>query len=165
MIETGSPAPDFELPGTDARTEESGITRYRLSDYLDDGPVILTFYLFDFNPKCTNHMCSLRDLEWFNFLENTTIFAISTDRVFSHQAFAEDQQLDFTLLSDSDGSVSEAYDVLYDEFNHHKRVAKRSVFVIDESGTIQYAWATDDPEEMPDWSAVHEAVQPLATIA
>ncbi|MFB6300818.1 MAG: redoxin domain-containing protein [Halobacteriales archaeon] len=164
MINEGEPAPEFELPGTGPQTERGEIRKYGLYDHLD-GPVVLTFYLFDFNPKCTDHLCSLRDLEWFDFLENTTVFAISTDRVFSHQAFAEDHQLDFTLLSDSDGSVSEAYGVLYDEFNHHKRVAKRSVFVIDESGIIRYAWTTTDPEAMPDWSAVHEAVEPFVTVS
>jgi peroxiredoxin len=69
------------------------------------------------------------------------VFCISTDRSFSHRAFAETEELAFALLSDSDGSVAESYE----EFNGHKRIAKRSVFVVDTDGTIRYAWSTDDP--------------------
>jgi len=71
-----------------------------------------------------------------------TVFGISTDRSFSHRAFADTEDLAFALLSDSDGSVAESYDVFYEEFNGHKRIAKQSVFVVDTEGTIRYAWST-----------------------
>lgn len=157
MIEPGSTAPDFSLPGTEPDLGTTEIRRYRLRDALD-GPVVLTFYLFDFNPHCVEHLCSLKSLEWFDLLEDTTVFAVSTDRAFSHRAFAEEYGLDFTLLSDSDGSVSESYGVRYDEFQHHKRVAKRAVFVIDSTRTVRYAWSTDDPETLPEWTAAADVV-------
>lgn len=107
-------------------------------------------------------MCDLANLSWFDINEDVTVFAISTDRSFSHQAFADAEDLDFPLLSDSDGSIAEAFDVLYDEFKYHHRIAKRSVFVIDTDGIIQYAWCTDDPTTQPDWSAVAETVTLLS---
>lgn len=67
----------------------------------------------------------------------------------------------FLLLSDSDGCVAEEYGVLYDEFRGHKRIAKRSVFLIDASGVIRYAWSTDRPDEQPDWSTVKTALDAL----
>jgi len=90
-----------------------------------------------------------------------TVFGISTDRSFSHRAFADTEDLAFALLSDSDGSVAESYDVFYEEFNGHKRIAKRSVFVVDTDGTIRYAWSTDDPTVQPDFSAVKDALEAL----
>ena len=93
-----------------------------------------------------------------------TVFGISTDRSFSHRAFAETEELAFALLSDSDGSVAESYDVFYEEFNGHKRIAKRSVFVVDTDGTIRYAWSTDDPTVQPDFSAVKDALEGLQTV-
>lgn len=46
MIGIGEAAPDFEIPGTDG----SDIELYRLSEYTEDGLVVLVFYPFDFSP-------------------------------------------------------------------------------------------------------------------
>ena len=161
MLSEGSDAPDFRLPGTTADPTDDEVARYGLADALDDGPVVVSFYLFDFHPACTDHMCSLHDLAWVGLEEDVTVFGVSTDKSFSHSAFAEREGLAFTLLSDSDGTVAEDYGVLYDEFRDHKRVSKRSVFVIDTDHTIRYAWATDDPREQPDWGPVREALAGL----
>jgi len=160
MVETGSLAPDFSLPGATA-TDES-VREYGLSAALDDGPVVLNFYVFDFHPACTEHLCALHELAWFDIDDSVTVFGVSTDRSFSHRAFAESEALDVTLLSDSDGSVAEAYGVLYDEFRGHKRVAKRSVFVVDTDHTVRYVWRTGDPTVQPDWAAVSDALAALS---
>jgi peroxiredoxin len=159
MIQRGSEAPDFVLPGVTA--ESDTIEQYELADARTDGPVIVSFYLFDFHPECTEQICDLSNLSWVDLDEQVTIFAVSTDRSFSPQAFAESEDLDFSLLSDSDGSVADRFDVLYEEFQHHQRIAKRSVFVIDTDGIVRYAWCTDDPETHPDWTAVSETVHSL----
>jgi peroxiredoxin len=159
MLQDGVDAPAFQLPGTEG--ESGTLQEYSLTDALADGPVLLNFYLFDFNPQCTDHVCSIRDAAWFELDDRVTVFGISTDRTFSHAAFAEQEGLQFPLLSDSDGSVAEEYDVLYDEFQGHKRIAKRSVFLVDSEEVIRYAWSTDEPEEQPEWTAVQDAVDDL----
>ena len=159
MLSTGTAAPDFTLPGTG--TDGAEPSEYSLSAALEDGPVVVSFYLFDFHPACTEHMCDLHDLAWFDLEEGVTVFGISTDRTFSHQAFAEAESLDVRLLSDSDGTVAENYDALYDEFKGHKRIAKRSVYVVDTDGTIAYAWQTEDPQEQPDWGEAKATLDEL----
>lgn len=159
MLSTGSDAPDFSLPGTDPDGTEP--SEYSLSAALEKGPVVVTFYLFDFHPACTEHMCDLHDLAWFEFEEDVTVYGISTDRTFSHLAFAESEGLEVNLLSDSDGAVSESYDALYNEFKGHKQIAKRSVYVVDTDGTIAYAWQTEEPQEQPDWGEAKAAVDGL----
>lgn len=160
MLREGENAPTFALPGTSIGGESDALVEvYELSDALAEGPVILNFYLFDFHPECTEHVCDLNNLSWFDLDESVTVIAISTDRSFSHRQFAAAERLEYPLLSDSDGSVADAFGVLYDEFEHHRRIAKRSVFVIDADGVIQYAWSTDEPSILPDWSAVQEAVR------
>lgn len=136
------------------------MTTYRLSDQLADRPVVLAFYAFDFHPSCTREMCDLRDLEWFSVHEHVTPLGLSTDRVFSHGAFAAEYGLDFPLLSDSDGTVSEEYGVLYDEVNGHRRVSKRAVFVVGEDRGIRYRWVADELPTQPDWAEVQAALPP-----
>lgn len=159
MLSTDTEAPDFTLPGTGADGPEP--SEYNLSAALEDGPVVVSFYLFDFHPACTEHMCDLHDLAWFDLADDVTVFGISTDRTFSHQAFAEAEGLEVRLLSDSDGTVAENYDALYDEFQGHKRIAKRSVYVVDTDRTIAYAWQTEDPQEQPDWGKAKAALDGL----
>lgn len=150
----GETAPDFTLPGTG----EDGVTTYRLDDFLGGGPVVLAFYAFDFHPSCTQEMCDIRDFEWFDIDDRVTVFGISTDRAFSHAAFAAEYGLAFPLLSDSDGAVSEEYGVLYDEVNGHRRVSKRAVFVVDADGDVRYRWVADELPQQPDWTAVKAAL-------
>lgn len=161
MLSTGTSAPEFTLPGTAGGHDETEVTRHDLSEALQHGPVLINFYLFDFHPKCTENLCELHDLAWFDLDESVTVFGISSDRSFSHRAFADTEELAFTLLSDSDGSVAEAYDVFYEEFNGHKRIAKRSVFLVDPDRTVRYAWSTDDPTVQPDWSSVKQMLDEL----
>jgi len=159
MLGEGTEAPTFELPGTGSETDQ--FREYALDEALAEGPVLLNFYMFDFNPQCTTHVCSINEMAWFELDERLTVFGISTDRTFSHSAFADQEGLQFPLLSDSDGSVAERYDVLYEEFQGHKRIAKRSVFLVDAGGVIRYAWSTEDPADQPDLSAVRDAVDEL----
>jgi len=69
--------------------------------------------------------------------------------------------IDFPLLSDNDGSVAEAYDVLVDELRGHKRIAQRAVYLIDESGTVRYSWCANTPGTQPDWQQVKAAVEAI----
>lgn len=159
MIDEGSDAPGFSLPGSSPDADGAEIETYTLADAREEGPVVLNFYLFDFHPACTENVCDLHNLAWFDLADDVTVFGVSTDRTFSHGAFADAEGLGFALLSDSDGSVAESYGVLYDEFGGHHRIAKRSVFVVDQAGVVRYAWSTDEPTVQPEWSAVELAVK------
>lgn len=161
-LSQGAKAPEFTLPGAPADRDQS-IEQYALSDALATGPVIVSFYLFDFHPECTEQLCDLNNLSWFGIDEDVTTFAISTDRAFSHHRFSDSENFDFPLLSDSDGSVADAFGVLHSEFEHHRLIAKRSAFVIDSDGVVRYAWSTDEPTRHPDWGEVSDAVNALTT--
>jgi len=162
VLADGDTAPAFDLPGVESGSSiDDAIEQYRLADALDDGPAVVNFYPFDFHPSCTEHMCTLRDLSWFDVDDAVTVYGVSTDRSFSHRAFANAENLDFPLLSDCTGDVAESYGVLYDEIEGHERVSKRAVFVVDGDRTVRYAWSTDDPEVQPDWAPVRDAVASL----
>lgn len=154
MLEPGTPAPDFELPAT----VDGTIQQLSLSEYTDGDVALLSFYPADFSPSCTDELCSLRDIELFDLSRDVSVLGISGDSAYSHRAFAERYAIQFPLLSDSAGEVAERYGVLTDDFEGHKQVPKRSVFVLDSRQTIRYAWSSDDPTRLPDLDAVKTAI-------
>ena len=87
------------------------------------------------------------------------VFGLSTDSVFSHREFAKREGLEYPLLTDSDGSVADAYGVLYDEVRGHKRIAKRAVFLVDSTQAVRYSWCADDPSRQPDWAEIKAAIE------
>lgn len=154
MLQVGQEAPAFELPGAAAGRIDS----HALSEYTDNGwAVVLVFYPFDFHPSCDDELCVLRDAEGLSLVENTVVFGISTDSAYSHRAFSREHRIDFPLLSDSDGQVSEAYGVLVDQLEDHRKVARSAVFVVDPDRQIQYAWQSEHAEDRPAFDAVEKA--------
>lgn len=159
MLETGDPAPAFELPAA----VDGEIRRVELDERADGGVVLLVFYPADFSPVCTDELCSLRDMELFDLQRDVTILGVSSDSAFSHRSFADRYGLSFPLLSDSDGSVAAAYGVrAAHSLNGHRGLAKRAVFVVDGESTVRYAWSTDDPAELPDVAEVRAAIEAVS---
>ncbi len=131
MPSVGDPAPDFELESDSGETVS-------LSDFRGRRAVVY-FYPRDDTPGCTTEACEFRDRLPAIEERNAVVLGISPDDVESHRAFKEKYELPFTLLSDPDGSVAEAYGA----WGEKKRYGKtyegilRSTFVIDEDGTVQ----------------------------
>lgn len=157
MLTEGATPPDFTLPAA----VDGEIRQLTFSEYASGRITVLTFYPADFSPVCTDELCSLRDIELFDLQEDISILGISTDSAFSHIAFARQNGLEFPLVSDNSGRVAERYGVLDDDFEGHTCLAQRAVFVIDDRRTIQYAWATEDPFELPDIDEIRAAVDSI----
>lgn len=88
------------------------------------------------------------------------ILAVSVDSPFTLDKFKSDQRLNFPLLSDFNKEVSQAYGSYYDEFVLGLRgVSKRSAFVIDKAGVVQYAEVLDNAGELPNFEAVKAALK------
>lgn len=163
MLQPGDEAPDFELSGSSGGDPET----YRLSDHLDDGPVVLAFYPQDFSPVCTEELCTLHEGDFFQFVPGVDLFGISTDGVYSHKEFANKHGFDFPLLSDHDGDVASAFGVRYEDGLQFDgadvgRVTKRSLFVVDTDRTVRYAWCADDPTKLPDLLETKDALDDIA---
>lgn len=147
-------APGFTIPGT----EGESIDTYSLTDSLTDGPTILVFYPFDFSPVCGDQLCTFRDAEFLTFTEGVDVWGISPDCAYSHQRFIEEYDLQFPLLTDRLGEVAAQYDILLDEFEHHKNIPKRAVISVDSSRTIRYRWIADTQYESPDIEDVESSI-------
>ena len=146
MLEVGTKAPDFTLP------DQNGELR-SLSDWTGR-KVVLYFYPRDNTSGCTKQACSFGEL-YPQFLEKGAIVVgVSKDSVASHKKFEEKYGLPFTLLSDTEKEVLQAYDVWKEKKNYGKvsMGVVRTTYLIDEDGVIVKAHgkvkAADNPAQM-----------------
>ncbi len=141
MLAVGSVAPSFTLPDKDGNMVS-------LSDFAGK-KVVLYFYPKDSTPGCTRQAQAFRDA-FAQFVEaGAVVIGISKDSVKSHLNFATKQELPFILLSDTEHTVLEAYEV-WQEKKLYGKVSMgvvRSVYVIDEEGKVAAAWTKVKPEQ------------------
>lgn len=160
MVKQGDEAPDFTAP---MRTPEGDITDFSLSEKIEDGPIVLAFFPGAFTSVCTTEMKTFSDRLDELTDAGASIYGVSIDSPFSLGEFAEQNGIDFPLIADTNKEVIDAYDVVMDfEDLGITGVAKRSVFVVDEKGTIAYSWVSDDPGVEPDYEEVEEAAAAAA---
>ena len=126
MLEIGTKAPAFELP------DQNG-TMHTLEEYRGK-KVILYFYPKDNTPGCTKQACGFGEL-YPQFTEKgAVVLGVSKDSVASHKKFEEKYGLPFTLLSDTELTCIQAYDV-WKEKNMYGRKTMgvvRTTYLIDE---------------------------------
>lgn len=150
----GDTAPDFTL----FNTEKQAIN---LSSYLGKNVVIL-FFPLAFTSTCTAELCGVRD-DISNYGNmDAEVLAISVDSLFALGKFKEEQGLNFNLLSDFNKTASQAYESLYDTFVlDMKGVSKRSAFLIDREGVIQYAEVLESAGDVPNLDALKDVLKNL----
>lgn len=104
--------------------------------------VVLFFYPKDGTPGCTTENLAFRDLYPQFLAAGADVVGVSRDSVASHDRFKEKLELPFVLVSDTDGAVCAAYDVIKSRKMYDKEVRgiERSTFLIDRNGVIQREW-------------------------
>ena len=146
MLEVGIKAPAFSLP------DQNGEVR-SLSDYRGQ-KVILYFYPKDMTSGCTKQACAFGELDPQFREKGAVVLGVSRDSVASHKKFEEKYGLPFTLLSDPELGVIQAYGV-WQEKKLYGKVSMgvvRTTYLIDEEGTIIKAFgkvkAAENPAQM-----------------
>jgi peroxiredoxin len=154
-ISVGTTAPDFTLT---TKTPE-GPALWNLREHVGSSNLVLLFVPMAFTGVCTKELCEIsQGLAEYASL-NATVVGISGDNPFAQAAWAEKEGITIPLLSDYEHAVAKAYGVAYDQFLPAKNllmggVPKRSAFVIDKAGVVQYAESNDDPGKLPDFAAI-----------
>jgi peroxiredoxin len=153
MVREGDTAPDFTAP-----LANGDVDSFTLSDALDDGPVVLAFFPGAFTSVCSHEMNALQD-RLDALTDSAQVYGVSVDSPFSLNEFRDKLGLEFDLISDTNRNLVHEYDLAMDftELGVHN-VAKRSVLVIDEDGTVSYAWVSDDPGVEPSYDELEAAV-------
>ncbi|RED53651.1 thioredoxin-dependent thiol peroxidase [Aestuariispira insulae] len=133
-LETGQAAPDFTMK-TDSEGEIS-------LSALKGKPVVLYFYPKDDTPGCTKEACGFRDsMPDFSAID-AVIVGVSKDTVAKHDKFKAKYELPFTLASDEDGSVCEAYGTWVEKNMYGRKYMgiERATFLIDAEGKLARIW-------------------------
>ena len=133
-LKIGDKAPAFSGP-----TDGGG--KIALKD-LKGKKVVLYFYPKDDTPGCTTEAQGFRDARAKFKKLGVEIVGVSKDSVKRHDNFKAKHDLGFTLLSDEDGSVCEAYGVWQKKKNYGREYMGivRSTFLIDDKGKIAGVW-------------------------
>ena len=153
-VDVGAKAPDFTLPNQD----RENVT---LSEQLKNGPAVLVFFPAAFSSVCQQEMCTFRDSMAELGKSSANVLGISTDTFFAQKAWADQQKLNFPLLSDYNKDVIRKYGVVNPDMIGLKGIAKRAVYVIDREGTIRYKQVLDDARNEPDYDKLNGALASL----
>jgi mycoredoxin-dependent peroxiredoxin len=136
-LRIGGPAPDFTL------RDQFG-QDVTLSSYRGQKAVAILFYPYAFSGVCTGEMTGIRDrlADFMTF--DTEVFGISCDPIYAVRAFADQDGLNFPLLSDfwPHGEVARAYDV----FDETLGCPRRSSYVVDKDGVVRWAVHNANPQ-------------------
>ncbi len=153
-IQIGQQAPAFTL-------YDSEKNKVSLADFKGKN-VLLLFFPQAFTSVCTAELCATRDnIAAYNDA-NAQVFGVSVDSIFTLNKFKAEQSLNFPLLSDFNKEVSTAYNSIYTDWIFDmKGVSKRSAFIIDKDGIIQYAEVLESAGEQPNFAAIRQTLSTL----
>ena len=161
-LSIGTKAPDFSLSTKTA----DGLKLVKLSDNFGKKNTLLLFFPMAFTGVCTAELCETSaGLDAYEEL-NAQVYGISGDSPFSLEVWAQKEQIKVPLLSDYDHVVTKSYGVAYDSFAPDRGlpmggVPKRSAFIIDREGAIQYAESSDNPRQLPNFEAIKAKLNEL----
>ena len=151
-IAVGSKAPDFTLKTKSA----DGVKDVKLSENFGKKSTVLLFFPAAFTGVCTQEMCDQTNgLGEYEQL-GAQVFGISVDNAHAQEAWARQNRIGVTLLSDLNKTTTKAYDVLIT--GSVGETSARAAFVIGKDGRVKYAEQTPTPKELPNFSAIKAAL-------
>ena len=133
LLDVGSHAPAFKLKDQSGKEVSSAA--------LAGSPYVLYFYPKDDTTGCTKQACGFRDSHR-AFGRVARVLGVSPDSEASHARFAQKYGLPFTLLSDPEKTLANAYGVWVKKQNYGREYMgiSRSTFLVDSQGVIQKVW-------------------------
>jgi peroxiredoxin len=148
MIAAGTPAPDFTLRDQDG--EDVSLADFK------GRKVLFVFYPMDFSPVCSDQLSIYQEVKPELAEKGVEIVGISVDSPYAHKAFQEKLGIDTTLLADFEpkGAVSQAYGSYLDSLGF----ANRTLVLVDEEGTVAWAYESPSPGEFPGANLIFDAL-------
>ena len=125
-----------------------------------DGVTVIAFFPGAFTGVCTEEMCEFRDsMNDFEDL-NANIIGVSVDTPFALKEFADQNDLNFTLVSDTSKEISEQYGVKTEMPGLEYEISTRATFIV-QDGEVVYSEILDDPSNLPDFKSLKQKLSEL----
>jgi peroxiredoxin Q/BCP len=144
----GDKAPAFTAQDQDGKT-------VKLSDFAGKQAVLVYFYPKDDTPGCTKEACGFRDRLDELKKDGVAVLGVSRDDAESHKKFIAKHNLNFPLLVDTDGKITEAYGAAM----QGRPISRRVSFLIAKDGKIVHV--TDAPSADKHLAEMKDAVAKL----
>ncbi len=149
-LKVGTKAPDFTLKSKQA----SGLVDVKLGNNFGKKNTLLLFFPAAFTSVCTQELCDITSgLNAYSGL-NADVIGISVDTPFAQEAWAKQENIKLTLVSDLNKEVTKKFDVLFPMLVGIGDTAARAAFVIDKNGVIQYSEQTPTPKDLPNFEKI-----------
>jgi len=154
-IKVGDKAPDFTLPDVNKNPRS-------LHEFLGK-KVVLAFFVGAFTSTCTKEVCAFRDSMARLIDLNAQVVGVAFTDPFSNKAFSEKNRLPFPVLSDYRREVIKQWKLELPDFAglNGYTVAKRSIFILDQSGFVRYVWISEDPSVEPNYGEIQKALEKI----
>ncbi len=153
-LTVGTRAPDFTLK---SKTAE-GLVDVTLSANFGKKQTVLLFFPLAYTSVCTAELCDVTGgLSAYASL-GAEVVAISVDSPFAQEAWAQQNKIKLTLVSDLNKDVTKAYDVLFPALAGIGDTSARAAFVIGQDGVIKYSERTPTPKDLPNFEAIKAAL-------
>jgi peroxiredoxin len=153
-IPVGTKAPDFTLKTSAAE----GLKDVTLSDNFGKKKTLVLFFPLAFTGTCTTEMCDVTSgLGTYDGL-NAVVYGISVDSPFAQAAWAKQNKITVTLLSDLNKTVARAYGVIFPGLAGIGDTSARAAFVIGTDGVVAYSEQTATPKDLPNFTAIAAAL-------
>lgn len=122
------------------------------------GTTVLAFFPGAFTGVCTEEMCEFRD-SMADFEElDVEVIGISVDTPFALEEFADQNELNFTLVSDTSKEISKNYGVNTTMPGLKYEIANRAVFLV-KDGEIVYEERLEDLSNLPDMEKLKNEIE------
>jgi peroxiredoxin len=152
-LKQGDQAPDVTLP-SHSNEQVSLASLYR------EQPTVVVFFPLAFTSTCTEELCTFRDdLTLYNGV-NAKVVAVSVDSPFVLDRFRQEIGAEYLFLSDFNREASTAFGVLREAplGPGLRNASDRAVFIVNQDGTVRYAWHSTNPGLLPPFDEIRAAL-------
>lgn len=155
-LEVKGTQPDVGDKAPDATVTTRQGDEVKLSSYFGDQPVVLSVV-----PDVQTRTCELQTKRFADELaeQDVKYLTVSRNTVEEFNAWNEENDLDLTTFSDTNGEFGRAYGLGID-LGGDERLA-RSVFIIDTDGVIRYVQFVQEVADEPNYDETLDAIKAL----
>ena len=151
-IEVGDKALDFELESTDG-------SKFRLSDAVKDGPVLVNFYVGDFGIRCQDYMTRFNERIEELLALGVKIIGVNDNAMDSHKAFKSRMGLKWELLVDDGKKVATSYGCLVGPGHMTTGFTNREFYLVDKDMNVLFKWRSAVPKDLPEFDMILDGVK------